>query len=722
MQQKIKNINIKGFRGVKDEITLLLAEKSALFYGDNGTGKSTIADAVEWFYKDSVKHLSSEEIDKTALRNSGLPETESSAVSINFSQANLESTKSLSINRAGRPTSTFSNTSDVFNEYSQNSEKENLLLRYRNLEDFIRAPKGDKLKLLSEIIGYGEVTKVKEVIQKSFSAIKNEIGIQGFENQIQSQQRLLIEKLGTNITTEEQLFKELNTLISPLNTGVTVDSLESIKIVIEKIKSPIDPKILEELKFLQNICDVLVVLQKEVEAINKEYQAYFDEFKKIFDDVESIKQTLLKEVLLEGKDVISNKIYTQNNCPLCLKEEKKESLLSNIEKRLKEIEESSEKLKELEKARNLIKLTVEERVRRANALLTNPFINENRYSATKSIINGLKGKLSNYLPEIGLKVLAGKMPKSILVLDLTEKDFISNPTIETQLAELIKKVPKDAGSDIRVKVEFAQSAFIKIKELNFTKGVLEIQKDSLGLIFNEFVKKQKEGLQTFLSSFSVAINEYYQFMNTDEPFENLEIVPMEEDEELKGITIQFTFNGKVVSPPIKYFSESHINCYGLSFFLASIKAFNKLNKFIVFDDVISSFDSNHRKRFADLLFEKFSDYQIILLTHETEWFMYVKELAKKKGWLIQQINWNKDKGTHLEETPSDLRELIEYQIKNNIESQLGNSIRKFLEHLLKHICFNLEVKTNFRFNEINEKRMPDELINELKSIINKKKL
>ena len=353
-------------------------------------------------------------------------------------------------------------------------------------------------------------------------------------------------------------------------------------------------------------------------------------------------------------------------------------------------------------------------------MFVNSLINENRYSSAKSVINGLKSKLSNYLPEIGLKVLAGKMPKSISELDLTEKDFISNPSFETQLVELTKKVPKDAGSDIRVKVEFAQSAFIKIKELNFTKGVLEIQKNSLELIFNEFVKKQKEGLETFLSSFSVVINEYYQFMNADEPFENLKIVPMEEDEELKGITIQFTFNGKVVSPPQKYFSESHINCYGLSFFLASVKAFNKLNKFIVFDDVISSFDSNHRKRFADLLFEKFSDYQVILLTHETEWFMYVKELAKKKGWLIQQINWNKDKGTHLEETPSDLRELIQYQIENNIEAQLGNSIRKFLEHLLKHICFNLEVKTNFRFNEINEKRMPDELINELKSIINKK--
>ena len=50
---------------------------------------------------------------------------------------------------------------------------------------------------------------------------------------------------------------------------------------------------------------------------------------------------------------------------------------------------------------------------------------------------------------------------------------------------------------------------------------------------------------------------------------------------------------------------------------------------------------------------------------------------------------------------------------------LGNPIRKYLEHSLKEICANLEVKVNFRFNEVNEKRMPDELLNELKSKINK---
>ena len=73
--QKINSISIKGFRGIRNQIELPLSEKSGLLYGDNGTGKSSIADAIEWFYKDDVEHLASKEIDKSALRNFNLSET-----------------------------------------------------------------------------------------------------------------------------------------------------------------------------------------------------------------------------------------------------------------------------------------------------------------------------------------------------------------------------------------------------------------------------------------------------------------------------------------------------------------------------------------------------------------------------------------------------------------------------------------------------------------------
>src|SRR5680860_1555076 len=82
---KIKSISIKGIRGVRDSIALPLNEKSVLLYGDNGTGKSSISDSIEWFYTDKVSHLSGSEIDlKDALRNAYLAENDTSSITISY--------------------------------------------------------------------------------------------------------------------------------------------------------------------------------------------------------------------------------------------------------------------------------------------------------------------------------------------------------------------------------------------------------------------------------------------------------------------------------------------------------------------------------------------------------------------------------------------------------------------------------------------------------------
>lgn len=59
METKINTISIKGIRGVKNVLDLPLNGRSIVLYGDNGTGKSSISDAIEWFYTNRVEHLSS---------------------------------------------------------------------------------------------------------------------------------------------------------------------------------------------------------------------------------------------------------------------------------------------------------------------------------------------------------------------------------------------------------------------------------------------------------------------------------------------------------------------------------------------------------------------------------------------------------------------------------------------------------------------------------------
>ncbi|MDR2818116.1 MAG: AAA family ATPase [Endomicrobium sp.] len=52
MAIKIKNLTISGIRGIQSSLSIPLNEKSILLYGDNGSGKSSITDAIEWLYKE----------------------------------------------------------------------------------------------------------------------------------------------------------------------------------------------------------------------------------------------------------------------------------------------------------------------------------------------------------------------------------------------------------------------------------------------------------------------------------------------------------------------------------------------------------------------------------------------------------------------------------------------------------------------------------------------
>jgi len=93
-------------------------KKSILIYGDNGTGKSSISDSIEWFFNDKVRHLSEDsEIDfKEALRNSSIPVTDISSVEMIFTKASINSTKSLSYKK-DKLAIDFSNKTDDFDTY-----------------------------------------------------------------------------------------------------------------------------------------------------------------------------------------------------------------------------------------------------------------------------------------------------------------------------------------------------------------------------------------------------------------------------------------------------------------------------------------------------------------------------------------------------------------------------------------------------------------------------
>ena len=242
----------------------------------------------------------------------------------------------------------------------------------------------------------------------------------------------------------------------------------------------------------------------------------------------------------------------------------------------------------------------------------------------------------------------------------------------------------------------------------------------MDLILNEFNEVRKNEMNAFLNDISSNVNDYYLYMNSSENVDEIKLIPTLKDNELIGISIELNFHGKPVSSPKKFLSESYINCLGLCIFLASVKLFNNKVKFFILDDVISSFDKPHRIRFGQLLLEKFSDYQVITLTHEQEWFEIMQSAVKGKGWKVTRTKWSLDEGTYLELPSFEIKEEIELLFQKGLENGLGNKIRRYAEKCFKELSLKLEVPLSFRYNDKNEDRMLGELFPSVVSRVNKK--
>jgi len=724
---EVKSFEISGLRGVRKDISIDFdSSKSILIYGDNGSGKSSITDAFEWFYYDKIEHLSSEEIGTkgvAALRNIFLSDSEDAHVGVNYSDSKCDSIKKLFYKRT-KLTSEYSNPSQNFKDYLNTSLRENLILRYKDLLRFILSTKAQKLEEISQIIGFSEVSKIKGVLKKAVNDLKRELKIKNYDNHINIKQAQIIEQIGQNIIDDEQYLNAVRELVAPLNLSIEVKDNSSIDTILEFLKKPEDREAIAQQLSYEKAIDNLNSLKVSFNNICLSYKVFYEKCQQIAKDQDKLKKISLEPLLSQGLLILEKRMYEDDRCPLCLQDKSREELIDELRKRIEELTFVKKEKDAAEEGKSTTQRIIQGALTEIeNTLKEKSLLLEENFELQKEI-GQIKGTTSTALDKIKKASLSEpeliNKPEDFIGLDITTiQNLIS--VLAAKKEKIITGKKDDLTFTVYSKIFSVRQSYNEIKALKKASEILAQQQQSMELIYNEFVKKQREGLCSFLEFISKDINELYLFMNDSENVSEIELVPLDEDDEFVGITLQYKFHGKPESPPHKYLSESHLNCLGICLFLASVKAFNKLNKFIFLDDVISSFDTNHRARFARLLVEKFSDYQIFLFTHERDWFELVSNMVRGKNWVIKRMYWDHENGACIEEPLIDLKTRIENKIKNSDASELGNMIRKYLERLLKDVCFNLEVKVKFLFNDHNENRMSNELLSELKSKLKDRK-
>jgi hypothetical protein len=229
------------------------------------------------------------------------------------------------------------------------------------------------------------------------------------------------------------------------------------------------------------------------------------------------------------------------------------------------------------------------------------------------------------------------------------------------------------------------------------------------------LSKWRESIKKVLKAISRDVNEFFVFLHPDDNIDEVELIPTEE----RGIEFKLKRHGEEISPPLKILSEAHLNSLGICSFLSSAKYFNKTNGFLVLDDVVTSFDIEHRRPLARLLDEKFPESQFLLFTHDELWFDMLKTDLSPNNWVFKElVKWTKDDGINIKESPRSLKERITDDLNENDVPGAANKCRTLVEEILKEKCENLGVRgLEFKTGKGNDRREASELMSALTSYL-----
>ena len=507
---KINSIHIAGTRGIKDSLILNLNKKSILLYGDNGSGKSSITDAFEWFFYDRVEHLTSEEIEsskgKGALRNLFLKGTETAFIKIDFLNSELNSQKT--INNSLKIAQT--NTTPEYSNYLLSTQSENLILRYRDLVSFIIATKKEKLDSLQKIIGFNEVGEIRDLLRKNAGRIARNIKANNYDNKKSIQQSILLDNIGQNITSAKQFFEVANNLIEPLKLKLEIKDYSSIQEVLKEIAEKVDNEIIEKISFLNKVNENLSEIFGNIDSIDNEYKLFFDSLNELKKEKGNFEKLQLLNLLLEAQQLFKKEIIKEDYCPLCRQEKNRTELIQDINKRIEDFEAIKSEKEKVEQKATEFKQKIQLNINILNSLITEKLFKKEENKELFVKINEIRTSLENYIVEIQKNILTAndiKKPSELLLSkDKIQKTSTDSKTAANSLVENQKKNPK---LQIHTKLSLATQAYSQYNRIVKEETILRNQQRTFEALYADFIKRQEIAINTFLEMFSKDINEHY---------------------------------------------------------------------------------------------------------------------------------------------------------------------------------------------------------------------
>jgi recombinational DNA repair ATPase RecF len=669
-RERITKVTMQAFRGVRDAYEIDLPQsQSLLMYGDNGTGKSSLADAIEWFFTGEIELLAKEGRDH-AVRHLGAPKEQQTLVAISTNgelggSCTPKSSNKLAIDAASRET---------------------FLLRGRTIADFVDKSKGEKWSALQRLLGLGAIDELRADLQKARSELKRS----------RDDATSKTEQAAAAVKAQKVEPDKIDEALAKLARSCGFEPQETIddyfRLDLKALMSGAPPSASRK--------TVNATIAAEIEASKAAVDSAA--VKKWNEVVESVSAGDASEIDLLSAAVRWVKDHpSSKTCPLCDKKVTNDAIKTRLAEVLSALQEKSGRLLNAEAGAKGVEAAIAQ-------------------------IAGDRARWKKAAKEIGLD-LPSAPDTPALKSSITERKPIDLSAVEAY-AKAIKKWNDEAKSALAGQnfdaeppstrnqaVEFGQLlvAAKQWTDASNAEITAEHAYELADSIFEECQAEQKKYVEEVLDQISAEVARLFERLHPTGAIGKVAVETWGD----KGIELAVDFHGTRQRPLHGVLSESYMNSVAIVLFLAMARTFNEHLEFLVLDDVVNSFDVTHRGRLSDLFIEEFKDWQLVVLTHDRYFFEQIRR--RVKGWAtFQVLGWSYDRGPALREHrgATDVDAAIEL-LDAGATGDAARRGRRGLEYVLKELCEGLEVPLPYRRGNDNEFREIGQLMSGLRRLL-----
>jgi len=686
---KIDCIELSWFRGAGERGVLETDLKNVVIYGANGSGKSSFVDALEYIITNGrIRHLAHEysrRKQEKGIINTHIPDQASASIKVSFpDQFNVQAT----INKYGD--CSFSCNPQELLSVIQSWQLERLVLRQDEVADFINSTKGEKYSALIPLVGLEDYEMAAQNTNTLIRYIKDEGDITGKKG--------LVEYIQGEITkyfpdpTEEKIYEKLK--------GITDDyEIKEIPQYLCELINLLNSAILIK----RDLLDPEVKRHSVISSIDKEdlpnkLKALCTLKDDIYGKIDQLLDARIK-VLQDSSgylDVIDITLEVIQ-CPACGQQIRKDDFSKHVKAELEELsgliiarENALEAERQFSDAIDRVWINIED----------------------ESIANWLKDKDQILLKQAfdSIKLSRDKALKGQFTLEAIANFKTNIPLIDKQVKQILKKIPpstkkivEDTGL-LEAANKFINVANLKreLEALNIVIAALELCESSI----REYIRARTK---TVISGISNDVCHLWSRLHPREPIEDIQLYQPEDE---KSIDISLKYFGVNQLSPRLTLSEGHRNSLGLCIFWALVRQSN--NKGCIFlDDIVSSLDREHRANVKDILLEDLKDYQVLLFTHDREWFYELSYFLPSEDWkFIAFKPWvDPVQGVQLSRLDRTFDDARSY-INQNCELA-GNYARQIMDTQLPIIAERLQIELPYFRGDKNDKRSYTEFLDKI---------